>query len=250
MNKRGPKQSVFVGDSVQTPFGICTVSKYNGALDIDVVFQDGTKVNTRACEFKSGSIKNPNYPTVFGVGYIGVGSHKSCDSQCRITPCYNSWSAMLNRCYGKNKQASYENVEVCNAWHNFQTFAEWYGLNSVGGWELDKDLIGNGKLYSPENCCFLPKELNILFRKKRKSSSEYPRGVSKLPSSSFQAASSDEGIKTYLGTYPTQQKAWEAVKSFVETKIKSIAERYKLQLFPSVYTALLSYEIKPYDDGE
>jgi len=250
LNKKGPKQSVFVGDTVTTSTGTCTVSLYTGALDVEVTFEDGTKVRTRASDFKLGSVKNPNFPSVFGVGFIGQGPHSSSVSGGKITQCYNAWSAMMNRCYGKNKQKSYENVIVCQEWHNFQNFAKWHSENFIEGWELDKDLLGNGKLYSPQTCCYLPKELNVILRKKRVSNSKYPRGVSLLPGGSFQAVSSIRGKNTYLGVYSNPDDAWMAVKMFVEDKIKLIAFEYKPYLKETTYNSILNYEVKPHYDQE
>ena len=70
------------------------------------------------------------------------------------------WLGMINRCYsGKNK--AYENVTVCEEWHNFITFVKWYNQNNVEGWHLDKDLFSpKNKIYSPETCCFIPLVIN------------------------------------------------------------------------------------------
>jgi hypothetical protein len=54
---------------------------------------------------------------------------------------------------------------VCNEWHNFQNFAEWFCKNycdaSMDKWQLDKDIIVPGnRVYSPETCCFVPNAVN------------------------------------------------------------------------------------------
>lgn len=72
-----------------------------------------------------------------------------------------------NRKYRIN-QPSYVGVGLSE---DFNTFDKWvdHMENRVGYmcvddngrlWQLDKDLLGNGKLYSPENVCFLPPPVN------------------------------------------------------------------------------------------
>ena len=52
-------------------------------------------------------------------------------------------------------------VIVCEEWHNYQNFAEWFNKNYISGYELDKDLLSNNdKIYSPCTCVFIPKLLN------------------------------------------------------------------------------------------
>ena len=55
------------------------IIEYNTYDDIIVEFQDEykAKVHTRYGKFKNGSIRNPYYPEVCGVGYIGQGKYKS-----------------------------------------------------------------------------------------------------------------------------------------------------------------------------
>ena len=36
----------------------------------------------------------------------------------------------------------------------------WWLENQVDGWQLDKDLVGDGKLYSPDTCVFVPSWVN------------------------------------------------------------------------------------------
>ena len=50
-----------------------TVIAYRGVRSIDVMFDNGYIVNNCTySNFKSGSIKNYFYPTICGIGYIGI----------------------------------------------------------------------------------------------------------------------------------------------------------------------------------
>lgn len=83
------------------------------------------------------------------------------------TPTWNSWSAMLKRCNkpGNHAYADYggRGVIVCSRWDpakggSFENFLSDMGERPYGK-SLDKDIRGNGLLYSPETCCWAtPKE--------------------------------------------------------------------------------------------
>lgn len=81
-------------------------------------------------------------------------------------PLYIAWIAMRQRCYNVNyigyKYYGGRGVIVCDEWNNsFNCFYEW-GISH--GWQkglhLDKDIKGNGLVYSPETCCFVTKSDN------------------------------------------------------------------------------------------
>lgn len=81
-------------------------------------------------------------------------------------PLYIVWSAMHNRCYNK-KDISYCNygakgVTICKEWReDFIIFYNWAINNGwKAGLQIDKDLKGNGMLYSPDNCIFVTRTEN------------------------------------------------------------------------------------------
>lgn len=96
----------------------------------------------------------------------------------REHPLYDVWKGMKARCYGKNS-SSYKiyglrGVRVCDEWRlDFKTFYDWCIKN---GWEkglqLDKDIKGNGLLYSPETCCFVSTAENCQNRRNNKLTQE------------------------------------------------------------------------------
>ena len=85
---------------------------------------------------------------------------------------YRLWKSILQRGYCeaiKKQFPTYRNCSVCEDWHYLSIFKKWFDENYVEGWQLDKDILVQGnKLYSPETCCFVPKEINILFRHRTK----------------------------------------------------------------------------------
>ena len=92
----------------------------------------------------------------------GINDLPSCDKRI-----YNLWFQMLRRCYDtkqheRNRGKSYANCEVCERWKVLSCFA--------------KDIKNPGnKVYSKENCCFVPYTENIREISKRK-----PGNIQKL----------------------------------------------------------------------
>lgn len=70
--------------------------------------------------------------------------------------------AMIERCRDlSNSVYGGKGVMVCKEWLNDRNlFYQWAMSNGwKKGLQIDKDTKGNGRLYSPESCCFLtPKE--------------------------------------------------------------------------------------------
>lgn len=122
---------------------------------------------TRECA-KSGQVKDPTQPSIYGVGFIGVGVFRSSEKGIP-TRCYKTWLNMLKRCYDEKsleKRPTYKGCTVCDEWHNFQNFAQWYSDNYPSDneiYQIDKDLSSygkRGKLYSPSTCVFVSAQVN------------------------------------------------------------------------------------------
>lgn len=115
---------------------------------------------------RTGEIKDPTMPVVAGVGFMGVGKHKA-KIKGVMTRSYTKWAGMMYRCYGDHsgKNKCYEGVTVCNDWHNYQVFADWFNCNYPDDgkeYHLDKDINGgDAKIYSPESCSFVSAGENI-----------------------------------------------------------------------------------------
>ena len=81
-------------------------------------------------------------------------------------PLYCVWENMLTRCTNKKNKAYYRyggrGVIMCEEWMlDPLSFVRW-GIEN--GWEkglqLDKDILGDGKLYSPKTCMFVTPKIN------------------------------------------------------------------------------------------
>lgn len=236
------------------------IVKYNNYHDIWVEFQDEhrAKVHTEYGNFKKGDVKNPYHKSVFGIGYVGIGKHKTSENGESST-IYRIWQRMLQRCYDKRyqeRQQTYINCYVCEEWHNFQNFAEWCEENyyEIDGdrIELDKDILcKNNKIYSPETCVFVPKRINSLFTNRKRNRGECVIGVEKLTSGNYRPRCNvfDEEKRKYksihLGVYKTEEKAFYKYKKFKENYIKQVAdEYYQADLIPErLYWAMYWWEV-------
>jgi hypothetical protein len=199
-----------------------------------------------------GQIVSPYSKTVFGVGFVGEGRFIPTNPDKSPTREYNRWKAMLQRCYdvkSNPKSNSYKVCEVADKWLNFQDFAEWitkqYGWEN--DWQLDKDLLkSRNGLYSPENCCLIPSEINqALLSKPSNSNNGLPCGVGYHKKNGVYVSHVHTEDTTYQGSFATAEQAWKVAKRTKEGYIKSLAEKYKGELDERVYTALNNYEYLP-----
>ncbi len=142
------------------------VAKYVNASEIHVEFLlTGYKVITCSSNLKKGVVKDRLYPNVKGIGYVGEGNHRP-SMNGRDSKQYTIWASMIARCYcskAQKRNPTYIGVAVCDEWHNFQNFAEWFEYNYIEGFDMDKDVRQRGvknKIYSPETCIFISRKDN------------------------------------------------------------------------------------------
>lgn len=234
------------------------IVEYNKANDIVVEFQDEHRyrVNTIYANFKSGSIRNPYYPSIFGIGITG------CKYPTKVngvsTKEYNAWVDMLKRCLmekTKDKQPSYRDVECCKEWLNFEVFCDWLHSQSNFSkwksgkrWAIDKDILfKRNKIYSPETCCLVPQNVNCLFLKREAERGDYPIGV-RYTNDGFLAVCRNPFLDSAeeLGYYSTPERAFMAYKVYKENIIKQVAEiEYKNgNIIKECYEAMLNYVVE------
>jgi hypothetical protein len=159
---------------------------------------------------------------------------------------YSVWLSMLTRCYNERflmTNETYIGCTVCDEWLDFQNFAEWFNENHIDGYQLDKDLIIKGnKIYSPQTCCFVPQEINLLLVNRKRDRGEYPIGVSR-DKTKMSAHIVIKAKQVYLGNYNTVEEAFNAYKTAKEANILSMAEEYKDRISEKVYESLLNYTV-------
>lgn len=229
---------------------------YRSNKDIDVHFPEynWTIENAQYRNFTAGKIKCPYEPRVRNVGYIGVGQYNVRENG-KITKAYSVWQDMMARCYDSNfqtkKARTYVDCEVCEEWHNYQAFAEWYEQNyyEIEGQKmnLDKDILVKGnKTYSPDTCILVPHNINLLFTKSDSTRGNYPIGVY-YKNNKYSAHCSVLNRDVHIGYYDDPMDAFQAYKEFKENYIKTVADQY-IDLIPqALYNAMYEYEVENED---
>lgn len=240
-----------IGKSYSNKYGTYTLVEYRSAKDVTIEWESPFYRGTaQIVDVNRGNVKNPLAPAILGVACFGIGPHIAYTEDKVTVKSYSCWKAMVQRCYDekfRHKWQSYADCFVCDEWLNYQNFADWYVQNYREDWQLDKDiLIKDNKIYSPETCMFVPKEINRLFIRNKSVRGKYPIGVtmSKKVTPRYHAACCNEFNKqTHIGTFNTPEEAFFAYKIFKEDVVKKIAERFKDQISSQLYSILLSYEV-------
>lgn len=248
------RKSVLGKEFETTNCGKCVIVDYKGRHDVFVKFYcPEYVVKCSMYHLKLGNVTNPLYPTLYGVGCIGVGKHNSKNNE-RV---YKIWNAILQRCYSehyhKSMSENYKGVLVCDEWHNFQNFANWWESNGFSNfvdcrgypYQLDKDILSfENKIYSPNTCCFIPKEINSLVVGSKKSKGDCPIGVSyHIATGKFMSRLNKGVSSNYLGVFETVDEAFQVYKKAKEVYIKEVANKWKGKIDDRVYEALMNWEI-------
>lgn len=242
-----------IGDIFQTKnCGKCEVIDYQGHSQITIRWFDYPCVQNGifAAALKKGTVKNPMQPSVCGVGFVGLGPHLVNISGV-LTKEYTIWHSMLVRCYDEKSlkiRPSYLDKTVCEKWFNFQNFAGWCKSQAgfdQEGWHLDKDgIVKNNKIYSPETCCFVPKELNSFFLVATSARGNYPLGVSfDHTKGKFSSSCSKDGKSLRLGMFETAEEAFFEYKVFKEYLARELSVKYFGLVDIRLINALNNYEV-------
>lgn len=190
---------------------------------------------------KRGKVSYPFHRTLYGVGFLGIGNYTSSKNR----KIYISWANMFKRCYSELEEA-YKNTRVCDDWHNFQVFAEWFDKNYIEGFALDKDILVKGnKIYSPETCCFVPQEVNNLFVKSKREDGESVLGVYHIKKTNKFRANIGIGKRhsKHIGNFSTSEEAFQAYVIAKEERVRELANKWKNIINIKVYQALLNYKV-------
>ena len=231
------------------------IVKYNDNKNVEIQFLK-TRYETvvQLVQVKSGNVKDPHVPSVYGVGVLGT-KYPSTINGVK-TKEYMLWKDMLTRCYSdtyKKKNPTYLDCKVSDSFKSYEYFYEWcnsqIGFNNEGNgnpFHLDKDLLIKGnKVYSENACVFLPAEINSLLTKSDKIRGEHLIGVSwnKRDEAFVAKVKKSKGKSEYLGSFNTELEAFKAYKQAKESFVKEQAKKWKGEIDDRAYNALMNYEV-------
>lgn len=241
----------YIGEIRNNNFGTpMKIIAARNKADIDVQFLDEQGYiweHNMYRNFIKGELKNPYDKMIFGIGYIGVGKYNTGTSKKHTREHY-IWRAMLERCYAEHLKyrcpSYYGIVTVCEEWHNFQNFAEWYHKNKYECGErlqCDKDILYPGnKIYSPENCILVPQSINLLFVKHKPNKFGLPQGISKTETGKY--ISSYKGQS--LGTFSTLEGAIDMYDTKKKQDIVMRANAMREVIPEKLYKVLIDYAMR------
>jgi hypothetical protein len=163
---------------------------------------------------------------------------------------YSKWIGMLQRCYSskcQSKYPTYLGCEVSDNFKNFQYFAEWCNkqIGFAEGYQLDKDLLVKGnKLYSEDNCVFIPREINMFLTTAKSARGEHFIGVHyDKVKKKFKTALAFDNKMVYLGSFDSQEEAFITYKSAKEKKALELSEIFKNKVDHRVIEALINFRV-------
>lgn len=116
----------------------------------------------------------------FGINDADYVTQPSINGKCVARPEYRAWKGMIVRSYSSKNNAAqptYIGVTVCDEWRSFMAFRGWWLDNHVDGWHLDKDILTDKRVYSPDTCIYVPSWLNGFIIDCGASRGEWPIGV-------------------------------------------------------------------------
>ncbi len=164
LNKKIPKDMAIGSIYSTNNYGDIVIVEYVDSRNVTVEFiNTGFVIVKTANSVRNGTIKDVLKPTAYGVGFIGIGKHKT-GTNSKPNKKYQTWKGMLERCYCKKcqkKHPTYIGCTVDKEWHNYQNFAKWYDENFKPNLQLDKDKLTNSnKIYSKDTCIFITSQEN------------------------------------------------------------------------------------------
>ena len=120
---------------------------------------------------------------IFGVGINDADYNVTqiINGKTIFCPYYDKWREMIRRCYHSTfheKHPTYIGCTVCEEWLTFSNFKSWMETQDWEDKELDKDLLSNSNVYSPETCVFISPDINCFLTMATAIRGEYPIGVS------------------------------------------------------------------------
>lgn len=232
------------------------VIKYTNAMNIVVEFDSGYITECTYQNFQLGKVKDYYNKQMLGIGYLGEGLHKTNINR-ESTKKYRMWCGMLQRCYSDKYHIvhpTYKDCTVVDFWHNFQRFGDWYDENyyeieSCENMQLDKDIIiKHNKIYSPDTCVIVPRNINLLFTRTDSKRGDCPLGVSwNKRNKAYETRCNDGNGNIQLlgyGVSLTKEKAFLLYKEYKENLIKQIADLYKDKIPQKLYDALYRYQVE------
>lgn len=148
-----------------------TVLQFDGTIKTSI----GRNAVAVLCKCECGTIKRTNLSEIKQLrskscGCARIGKFTRRKYSIVNHDIYIAYKTMINRCYNEKTKIyqtyGAKGVVVCDEWRdNYEAFLHWALSNGWSkGLQLDKDIKGDGKLYSPETCSWVTAMENMSYR--------------------------------------------------------------------------------------
>lgn len=177
-----------------------------------------------------------------GINEADYGVESIINGKRVMCPAYSSWRSMLRRCYGAkyhHGDPAHTGVKVCDEWLRFMVFRKWWVENQVDGWRIDKDILSDDGIYSPDTCIFVPVWLSKFTANRGAARGEYPIGSWLCGGrGKFESRCQHPfGGRKFLGHFSTPEEAhaaWLACKLEIANELKHLMDDIDARIFPRV----------------
>ena len=209
--------------------------KAMGGKDQTLWLEENCKVNARGRQ--RGLVEG------VGVNDAPYCTKPTIDGKRFYCPAYVAWNSVLTRaCSAKfhARRPTYSGVTVCDEWHSFMAFRRWWIENQVDGRQIDKDILSDSVVYSPETSLFVPIWLNSFIIDSGAARGAYPIGVYFESSRGrFRAECRNpvSGKRVWLGYFDTTEEAhaaWRKCKLELALELKPKMDEIDLRIYPRV----------------
>ena len=137
-------------------------------------------MSNRKLQFQRDWLEAKGLVKGFGVNDANYQTSPMINGKTLMCPAYMAWLNMLTRVYCEKslkKHPAYIGCAVCDEWRSFMSFRSWWLENHVEGWQLDKDLLSDSRVYSPDTCVYVHRWLNNFITRKASGKGSLPVGV-------------------------------------------------------------------------
>ena len=200
-----------------------------------IFLQDNCKAN--------GKLRKRCKTEGFGLNDAKYVTQPTLDGSVVQCPAYRLWAGIIKRCNNAKiheRHPTYIGVSVCDEWASFSVFRTWWIDNQVDGFALDKDILSDDGIYSPDTCLFVPQWLNNFTLDKSSARGEWPIGVYLNKSSGrFQSQCKNPITNKiqYLGLFDTPEEAhlaWRTRKLDLAIELKPKIDEIDLRIYPRI----------------
>lgn len=236
------KKVTRVGEKYITKKGYeIEITEYFSCKDCTIKFLiDNTEVrNVPFSQIKSGYVKYKNERTMASKGFLGLGDYNATNNSNLY---YRTWASIFQRTYKNKKDKQFI---LCEEWHEYQNFANWYKANHKRGYVLNTGFLNstNVTIFSPETCCFLPYKLHAIFRETKDNG--YPLGVYFKGHGNYLCQLNGR----YLGVTETVEQGEKLVMENKKKYLIKLAKKYRRTVGEDLYNKLINYEFPKFENN-